>query len=132
MYGPKCGNAGFRSRCLAHAKRALYQLSYAPAFLTVVKKCTTYIQSALAHPWDEGECTSSDKDSEARSTCDCMVAGSIPTQGKAIQPQLFLSWRQLQTNVGCDLEGSQAPQLLKFSSAMVSVPSTFESHLSEK
>ena len=101
-------------------------------FFDSVQKCTTYIQSALAHPWDEGECTSSDKDSEARSTCDCMVAGSIPTQGKAIQPQLFLSWRQLQTNVGCDLEGSQAPQLLKFSSAMVSVPSTFESHLSEK
>ena len=24
------GNAGFRSRCLAHAKRALCQLSYAP------------------------------------------------------------------------------------------------------
>ena len=27
------GNAGFRSRCLAHAKRALCQLSYAPVVL---------------------------------------------------------------------------------------------------
>ena len=29
----KSGNAGFRSRCLAHAKRALCQLSYAPVDL---------------------------------------------------------------------------------------------------
>ena len=29
----KDGNAGFRSRCLAHAKRALCQLSYAPVDL---------------------------------------------------------------------------------------------------
>ena len=40
-----CGNAGFRSRCLAHAKRALCQLSYAPVVKTL--KATIYI---LCHP----------------------------------------------------------------------------------
>ena len=36
--GEKSGNAGFRSRCLAHAKRALCQLSYAPDDVQWVKQ----------------------------------------------------------------------------------------------
>ena len=33
----KCGGEGFRSPCLAHAKRALYQLSYTPKHLFYLK-----------------------------------------------------------------------------------------------
>ena len=47
VYKKDSGNAGFRSRCLAHAKRALYQLSYAP-IMSSAKSLATLPQTPAA------------------------------------------------------------------------------------